>query len=121
MVGFDTAEKKGDFSMHSKALVTSGVAVIALLAFIFSSGSEPLQAQLLYGSLVGNVTDGTGAVIPGGESHHHERRDRCEQNRRSQRFGDVQLFHPRDGKLPNRGAIGWLQIPYRDRSPRRSE
>ena len=51
--------------MQFKALLTSGLAGIVLVASIVSSGTEPLQAQLLYGSLVGNVTDGTGAVIPG--------------------------------------------------------
>ncbi len=36
-----------------------GVAVLALLA------AAPLAAQVLYGSIVGNVKDGTGAVLPG--------------------------------------------------------
>ncbi len=51
--------------MRSKVLVTSILAGFVLMALIFGFGAESLQAQLLYGSLVGNVTDGTGAVIPG--------------------------------------------------------
>lgn len=51
--------------MQLKALIASGVAGIVLIALVGSFGTEPLQAQLLHGSLVGNVTDGTGAVIPG--------------------------------------------------------
>ena len=51
--------------MPFKALATSGLVGLVLLALVFGFGTEPLRAQLLYGSLVGNVTDGTGAVIPG--------------------------------------------------------
>lgn len=37
------------------------------LALMATLASEQLQAQILYGTLVGNVTDSTGAVIPGAQ------------------------------------------------------
>ena len=37
------------------------------LALMATLASDPLRAQILYGTLVGNVTDGTGAVIPGAQ------------------------------------------------------
>lgn len=37
------------------------------MALIVPLGSDRLRAQILYGTLVGNVTDGTGAVIPGAQ------------------------------------------------------
>jgi len=40
--------------------------VIALaIAFLIISISQPAKAQVLYGSIVGEVTDSTGAVVPG--------------------------------------------------------
>src|SRR5262245_47763444 len=39
------------------------IAVVALMTL--SAAPSPLLAQVLYGSLVGNVTDGTGAAVPG--------------------------------------------------------
>lgn len=37
------------------------------MALVVPLGSDRLRAQILYGTLVGNVTDGTGAVIPGAQ------------------------------------------------------
>ena len=44
-------------------------AAIVAAALILTAGFnvEPAQAQVLYGSIVGNVSDGTGAVIPGAQ------------------------------------------------------
>ena len=39
--------------------------LIAILVLIFLAGSPPAAAQTLYGSVVGNVTDGQGAAVPG--------------------------------------------------------
>ena len=47
-----------------RAAVTAAISAVLLLG---SFGSQPLPAQILYGTLVGNVTDGTGAVIPGAQ------------------------------------------------------
>jgi hypothetical protein len=41
-----------------------GAQLIALLA---AGGAPRLEAQVLYGSIVGNVKDGTGAPVPGAE------------------------------------------------------
>ena len=41
--------------------------VCLVLALMATLASEQLQAQILYGTLVGNVTDSTGAVIPGAQ------------------------------------------------------
>lgn len=43
------------------------VTACLVLALTATLASDPLQAQILYGTLVGNVTDGTGAVIPGAQ------------------------------------------------------
>jgi len=39
--------------------------LIAILILIFLAASPPASAQTLYGSVVGNVTDGQGAAVPG--------------------------------------------------------
>jgi hypothetical protein len=52
---------------EGKMLSTRGVSreiLIGIFAFL-SSGIQPAWTQILYGSLVGNVKDKTGAVIPG--------------------------------------------------------
>src|ERR1700761_6233937 len=41
--------------------------VLALLALLFSWGAPAARAQVLYGGLTGNVTDSSGAVIPGAQ------------------------------------------------------
>lgn len=40
-------------------------AAIALLAALAMAGAAPASAQVLYGSLVGTVSDATGAIVPG--------------------------------------------------------
>ena len=47
-----------------KQALSLGAAVIAITALALSSAA-PASAQVLYGSIVGTVSDGTGAVIPG--------------------------------------------------------
>ena len=49
--------------MFSSRPRLTGVPVL-LLAFVCGS-ALPLAAQVLYGSLVGNVTDSTGSAVPG--------------------------------------------------------
>ena len=46
-----------------------GLAVFGAAALVLAAGfnAEPARAQVLYGSIVGNVSDGTGAVIPGAQ------------------------------------------------------
>jgi len=43
------------------------VIAVAAVAMIGLATSVPLEAQILYGSIVGNVADSTGAVIPGAQ------------------------------------------------------
>jgi len=43
------------------------LAACLAMALVVPLGSDRLRAQILYGTLVGNVTDGTGAVIPGAQ------------------------------------------------------
>lgn len=43
----------------------NGALVCALLALVFLFGPAEASAQILYGSIVGNVTDASGASIPG--------------------------------------------------------
>ena len=43
------------------------VVALAAIAMIGVSTPVPMEAQILYGSIVGNVTDSTGAVIPGSQ------------------------------------------------------
>ena len=43
----------------------AGVAVLLLLA-LFALASAPAAAQTLYGSVVGNVKDAQGGIVPGG-------------------------------------------------------
>ena len=50
-----------------KRTCASLVTACLALALMVTHGSHPLQAQILYGTLVGNVTDSTGAVIPGAQ------------------------------------------------------
>lgn len=50
-----------------KRTCASFVTACLALALMVTLGSQPLQAQILYGTLVGNVTDSTGAVIPGAQ------------------------------------------------------
>ena len=47
-----------------KQALSLGAAVIAITALALSLAA-PASAQVLYGSIVGTVSDGTGAVIPG--------------------------------------------------------
>ena len=42
-----------------------------LFAVLVSAMGANLHAQALYGSLVGNVTDETGAALPGRIGQHH--------------------------------------------------
>ena len=51
--------------MRSKEFLTGGLAAFLAVAVVACFAIQPLSAQILYGTLVGNVTDGTGAVIPG--------------------------------------------------------
>ncbi|PYR57294.1 MAG: hypothetical protein DMF91_19840, partial [Acidobacteria bacterium] len=45
---------------------SSSLVIVVILALVAVCASPPgLSAQVLYGSLVGNVTDETGAAIPG--------------------------------------------------------
>ncbi len=53
--------------MQFKALATAGLAAVIAITLVGGFGSARLSAQLLYGTLVGNVSDGTGAVIPGAQ------------------------------------------------------
>ena len=39
--------------------------VVGVLACVLAAGARPADAQVLYGSIVGNVRDGTGAALPG--------------------------------------------------------
>jgi hypothetical protein len=57
-------QKSSNGSLHglSKLSVTCQI-VLALIAFVALAG--PLEAQVLYGTLTGEVTDTSGAVIPG--------------------------------------------------------
>ena len=49
-----------------KINVTQIVAFLAAIVMLVSAGiSSPLRAQTFYGSIVGTVTDNTGAVVPG--------------------------------------------------------
>ena len=41
------------------------VAGLTLLATVSLNSQNPLSAQVLYGSLTGNVTDASGASVPG--------------------------------------------------------
>lgn len=50
-----------------KRTCASFVTACLALALVVTLVSQPLQAQILYGTLVGNVTDSTGAVIPGAQ------------------------------------------------------
>lgn len=50
-----------------KRTCASLVTACLALAWMVTLGSHPLPAQILYGTLVGNVTDSTGAVIPGAQ------------------------------------------------------
>ena len=47
--------------MQFKALATAGLAAVIAITLVGGFGSARLSAQLLYGTLVGNVSDGTGA------------------------------------------------------------
>lgn len=38
---------------------------VAVLAALIAAGAQPVRAQVLYGSLTGNVTDSSGAAVPG--------------------------------------------------------
>ena len=40
-------------------------AALGILAVVVAAGSARLDAQVLYGSLVGTVTDDSGAAVPG--------------------------------------------------------
>ncbi len=51
--------------MQAKNGLKRGLVVVAALALVAGFGAERPSAQILYGSIVGNVSDGTGAVIPG--------------------------------------------------------
>ena len=42
-----------------------GLVVCAIAALLLAAASRPVGAQVLYGSIVGNVTDAQGAVTPG--------------------------------------------------------
>ena len=53
--------------MQSTKLLWGGLCAAVAIALIVGFASQPLSAQLLYGTLVGNVSDGTGAVIPGAQ------------------------------------------------------
>ena len=53
--------------MRRKTLLMGGIAALAMIGLVMFPGGERLSAQILYGTLLGNVTDGTGAVIPGAE------------------------------------------------------
>ena len=49
----------------ARPTVARGLMGLLLLALLFTATTRPVTAQVLYGSLVGTVTDPSGAVIPG--------------------------------------------------------
>ena len=53
--------------MQSTKFLWGGLCAAVAIGLIVGLASQPLSAQLLYGTLVGNVSDGTGAVIPGAQ------------------------------------------------------
>ena len=53
--------------MKNIRVVNRSLAVIAAVTLLGVWAAWPVAAQVLYGSLVGNVTDSTGAVIPGAQ------------------------------------------------------
>src|SRR3989442_7432790 len=57
----------------------TGVSAAILTALIVLSGATTAGAQVLYGSIVGNVTDSTGGALPGAAvtiTHEETRRTR---------------------------------------------
>ena len=49
----------------ARPIVARGLLGLLLLALLFTVSTRPVAAQVLYGSVVGTVTDPSGAVIPG--------------------------------------------------------
>ena len=49
----------------ARPIVARGLLGLLMLALLFTATTRPVAAQVLYGSVVGTVTDPSGAVIPG--------------------------------------------------------
>src|SRR5712692_6264295 len=72
MAKWQTAvERKGEVRMHGTPerregamLRYSWITILAILIAATLGGPYQASAQVLYGSLVGNVTDANGAVVP---------------------------------------------------------
>ena len=51
--------------LRQRARAHSLVAFLLLTSFALAGASSPAVAQVLYGSIVGSVTDSTGSAVPG--------------------------------------------------------
>ena len=88
-----------------------------LLAVFVSAGGER-GAQALYGSLVGNVTDETGAALPGATVTMTQRETNLVARRRHQRNRRLQRAEPAAGHLPGRRQASGIFDIHRARHRR---
>src|SRR5262245_66327478 len=59
------SSRSGLFAVLQRACAQSSWATVLVLLLTLGGSAATLRAQVLYGSLVGNITDESGATLPG--------------------------------------------------------
>ena len=103
--------------MRSRKFLRGGLSAVFAVALVAGFAIQPLSAQILYGTLVGNVTDSTGAVIPGASVTITNEG----KGRRGQRGRCLQFPNRRDRAVSDRGAVRRVQHQHDDRGRSRRE
>ena len=64
------SSRSGQFAVLQRARSQSLWVTALVLLLTLGGSAVSLRAQVLYGSIVGNVTDSTGAAVPGRDGHY---------------------------------------------------